>query len=97
MRTFKIPFDVKREEKIFGGFLSLRQVIYLVLVGLSVGILFLPIPYFIKIPIAMLFILLFLSCAFLRINEQNFDRFFFYALKYLFRKRSYIYERSGNS
>ena len=97
MRTFKIPFDVKREEKIFGGFLSLRQVIYLVFVGLSIGILFLPMSYFIKIPIAMLFILLFLSCAFLRINEQNFDRFFFYALKYLFRKRRYIYERSGNS
>ena len=96
MRTFKIPFDVKREEKIFGGFLSLRQVIYLVFVGLSISIFFIPIPYFIKIPIAMLFILLFLFCAFLRINEQNFDRFFFYALKYLFRKRRYIYERSDN-
>ena len=96
MRTFKIPFDVKREEKIFGGFLSLRQVIYLVFVGLSISIFFIPIPYFIKIPIAMSFILLFLFCAFLRINEQNFDRFFFYALKYLFRKRRYIYERSDN-
>ena len=96
MRTFKIPFDVKREEKIFGGFLSLRQVIYLIFVGLSIGIFFIPIPYFIKIPTAIIFILFFLSCAFLRINEQNFDRFFFYALKYLSRKRRYIYERSDN-
>ena len=29
MRVFKIPFDIKREEKIFGGYLSLRQVLYL--------------------------------------------------------------------
>ena len=27
MRIFKVPFDLKREEKIFGGYLSLRQVI----------------------------------------------------------------------
>ena len=31
MRVFKIPFDIKREEKIFGGYLSLRQVLYLML------------------------------------------------------------------
>ena len=31
MRVFKIPFDIKREEKIFGGYLSLRQVIYLMI------------------------------------------------------------------
>ena len=29
MTVFKVPFDIKREEKIFGGYLSLRQVIYL--------------------------------------------------------------------
>ena len=30
MRVFKVPFDIKREEKIFGGYLSLRQVVYLI-------------------------------------------------------------------
>ena len=31
MRAFRIPYDMRREEKIFGGYLSLRQVIYLVI------------------------------------------------------------------
>ena len=39
MRVFKVPYDVKREEKIFGGYLSLRQVIYLMLSASSLAIL----------------------------------------------------------
>ena len=38
MRVFKIPFDIKREEKIFGGYLSLRQVIYLMISASSFAI-----------------------------------------------------------
>lgn len=38
MRIFKVPFDIKREEKIFGGYLSLRQVIYLMLSASSLSI-----------------------------------------------------------
>ena len=47
-----------------------------------------------KIIFISIFGLFFLLCAFLRINEQNFDKLFFYATKYLFRKKTYIYERS---
>ena len=35
----------------------------------------------------------FLLCAFLKIGEQNFDKFFFYALKYMFRKKRFVYVR----
>lgn len=35
----------------------------------------------------------FLLCAFLKIGEQNFDMFFFYAFKYLSRKKNFVYER----
>ena len=49
MRVFKIPFDFKREEKIFGGYLSLRQVIYLMLAASSLSIIALHIPILIKI------------------------------------------------
>ena len=38
MRVFKVPFDIKREEKIFGGYLSLRQVIYLMLSASSLSL-----------------------------------------------------------
>ena len=93
MKVYKVPFDIKREEKIFGGYLSLRQVTYLMFTAASLGIFAFHIPTAIKIIIVMLFASFFLLCAFLRIGEQNFDRFFFYALKYLFRKKDYVYRR----
>lgn len=93
MRTFKIPFDVKREEKIFGGYLSLRQVIYLILAGSSFFISLLPIFLILKIIFILTIFTLFIMCAFLTINEQNFDKFFFYALKYLLSQKKIVYER----
>lgn len=93
MKVYKVPFDIKREEKIFGGYLSLRQVTYLMFNAASLEIFAFHIPTAIKIIIVMLFASFFLLCAFLRIGEQNFDRFFFYALKYLFRKKDYVYRR----
>lgn len=93
MRVFKVPFDIKREEKIFGGYLSLRQVTYLMLATSSLSILATNIITSIKVLFIILVSTLFLLCSFLKINEQNFDKFFFYALKYLFRKRKFIYGR----
>lgn len=93
MRTFKIPYDLKREEKIFGGYLSLRQVLYLMLIAGSFAILFLPIPKIISICTITIISVFFLLCSFYKINEQNFDKFFFYALKFMLRKKLYIYER----
>ena len=94
MRIFKVPFDIKREEKIFGGYLSLRQVIYLMLCAASFSIFATPLNIAIKLIIAITISAFFLLCTFLKINEQNFDKFFFYALKYLFRKKHFVYERS---
>ncbi len=93
MRVFKIPFDIKREEKIFGGYLSLRQVLYLMISASSLIVLTIPINIIIKVIFISIFSIFFLLCAFLKINEQNFDKFFFYAIKYLFRKKNFVYER----
>ena len=93
MRIFKVPFDVKREEKIFGGYLSLRQVIYIMLSASSLSILAIPINIIIKFIFIGIFVTFFLLCAFLKINEQYFDKLFFYATKYLFRKKKFVYER----
>lgn len=95
MRVFKVPFDIKREEKIFGGYLSLRQVIYLMLCAASFSIFATPLNIAIKLIIAIIISAFFLLCTFLKISEQNFDKFFFYALKYLFRKKRFVYERCG--
>lgn len=97
MRIFKIPYDVKREEKIFGGYLSLRQVLYIMLAASTLAIFAIPINIAFKITFICLFATFFILCAFLKINEQKFDKLFFYWLKYLFRKKNYIYERSDNN
>ena len=49
MRIFKVPYDIKREEKIFGGYLSLRQVIYIMLAVSSFLILAININIFINV------------------------------------------------
>ncbi len=95
MRVFKVPFDIKREEKIFGGYLSLRQVLYLMLSASSLLVFVTSMPIALKLLIVAIFATFFLLCAFFKINEQNFDKFFFYAIKYLFRKKRFIYERSS--
>lgn len=93
MKVYKVPFDIKREEKIFGGYLSLRQVIYLMLAASSFALFVTPLPIIIKILLVSIFSIFFLLCAFFKISEQNFDRFFFYAIKYIFRKKNFIYRR----
>ena len=93
MRVFKVPFDIKREEKIFGGYLSLRQVIYLMLCISGFAIFATKIDIILKMIFTILISCFFLLCAFFKIGEQNFDKFFFYAIKYLFRKKDFVYER----
>lgn len=93
MRVFKVPFDIKREEKIFGGYLSLRQVTYLMLSAGSFAICAFNVHIAIKIIFITCICMFFLLCAFLKIGEQNFDKFFFYWIKFLFRNRNFIYER----
>lgn len=93
MKVFKVPFDMKREEKIFGGYLSLRQVIYLMLSVSSFSILATPLGSIIKILFIALITIFLLLCSFFKIGEQNFDKFCFYAIKYLFRRKDFVYER----
>lgn len=93
MRVFKVPFDIKREEKIFGGYLSLRQVLYLMLACSSFAIIATQLPIVIKIIFIGIICTFFLLCTFLKIGEQNFDKFFFYAVRYLFRKKKFVYVR----
>ena len=93
MRVFKVPYDIKREEKIFGGYLSLRQVSYLMLSASSLSILATHLLMSFKILFIALISIFFLLCSFFKVNEQNFDKFFFYALKYLFRKKKFVFGR----
>lgn len=93
VRVFKIPFDLKHEEKIFGGYLSLRQVLYLMFATSSLIIFKVPLNLIIKILIVLVISVFFLLCAFLKINEQNFDKLFLEAVKYIFRIKNFGNER----
>lgn len=63
MRVFKVPFDMKREEKIFGGYLSLRQVTYLMLAASSLTLFASPIPKILTIVIVIAISTFFLLCS----------------------------------
>ena len=93
MTIYKVPFDIKREEKIFGGYLSLRQVTYLMLAASSLSILATPLLLALKIMFIAVISIFFLLCTFLKVSEQNFDRFFFFAIKFMFRQKNLIYQR----
>ena len=91
VKVFKIPFDLKHEEKIFGGYL--RQVLYLMFATSSLIIFKVPVNLIIKILIVLVISVFFLLCAFLKINEQNFDKLFLEAVKYIFRIKNFGNER----
>ena len=97
VRVFKIPFDIKREEKIFGGYLSLRQVLYLMFAIASLSILATPLNIVIRIVIITIIATFFLLCAFLKINEQNFDKLFLCATKYIVRRKKFKYGNAASS
>ena len=49
MNIYKVPYEFSHEEKIFGGYLSLRQVVYLMLGASSLSLFATPLPIALKI------------------------------------------------
>ena len=78
MNIYRVPFDFNHEEKIFGGYLSLRQMTYLIIT--------------IKFLIFLLIATILLAFAFLKIGPFYSDKFLVSIIKYIFRKKVYIYE-----
>lgn len=83
------------KRKFFGGYLSLRQVTYLMIATSSLALFATTMPKILTFFIVMAIFIFFLLCSFLKIGEQNFDKFFFYAIKYIFRKKKFVYRRCG--
>lgn len=94
MQIYKVPFNFTHEEKIFGGYLSIRQAIYLIIAISALAIFFVPvIDIVIKTIIFLILATMFVLFAFLKIDETNTDKYFIYILKFLFRKKKYILEK----
>lgn len=93
MSLYKVPFDFAHEEKVFGGYLSLRQMLYLIASVISVGILFLHISIVVKTLVFLSTIAILLTFAFLKIGNIYADKYFFNIIKYIFRRKIFIFER----
>lgn len=94
MQIYKVPFNFNHEEKIFGGYLSIRQAIYLIIVICLVSIFFIPLlDIFTKSMLFFIFATIFILFAFLKIDDTNTDKYFIYILKFLFREKKYILEK----
>lgn len=91
MRTFSIPFVIDQEEKMFGGVISIRQAIYLLLGALSGFIFFTRLHISIKIIIFATILTIMLLFAFLKINDTNFDKYTLIVIKYLMRKKRFLF------
>lgn len=93
MGLYKVPFDFTHEEKVFGGYLSLRQMLYLIASVISIGILFLHIPIIVKTLTILSIVAILLTFAFLKTGNIYADKYFFNIIKYIFRRKIFIFER----
>lgn len=94
MSVYKVPFDFTHEEKVFGGYVSLRQMVYIVSSIISLGIFFLPvIPMVIKTIIFLILFVSFMTFAFLKIGSGYADKYFLNIVKFIFRRKIFIFER----
>ena len=81
------------KKKYFGGYLSLRQMLYVIISAISLGIIFLNISVIAKTIMGISIIAMLMTFAFLKIGNTYADKYFFNILKYICRKKIYIYER----
>lgn len=93
MSLYKVPFDFTHEEKVFGGYISLRQMIYIVFSVISIGILFFKIPFTLRLIVFLLVFGSLMTFAFFKIGSTYADKYFINIIKYIFRKKIFIFER----
>ena len=94
MRIYKVPYNFKHEEKIFGGYISLRQMLYLVLCVASISIFSISIvKTIIKLLVFLILFGVFMVVAFVKIEEINADRYLVNVIRFVCRKKKFIYER----
>lgn len=94
MKIYEVPYYFEHEEKIFGGYVSLRQAIYILFAIIAIGLFFLPfISVTIKVILFFLTVCFFCLLAFLKIDGTNADKYFIFILKFLLKKKIYVLER----
>lgn len=96
MRLFPVPYSITEEEKIFGGYLSLRQILYLVAASTASLILVFGAGW-LPLPIRLFFGLILTAAgaafAFLKISNIGLDSFVRFAALFWFRQKRYCFIR----
>ncbi len=94
MQIYNVPYNFNHEEKVFGGYVSIRQAIYLIFGASMLVIFFIPIVnIIIKTLTFLVLATMFVLFAFLKIDETNADKYFIYILNFFVRKKKYILEK----
>ena len=94
MQIYNVPYNFNHEEKVFGGYVSIRQAIYLIFGASMLVIFFIPIVnIIIKTLMFLVLATMFVLFAFLKIDETNADKYFIYILNFFVRKKKYILEK----
>jgi len=98
MRIYPIPVQSDNEERVIGGYLTLRQFAYVVLGfalggGISFGALFFLFIY-VRIFIMLLFVVSGLLLAFVVVDDMGLDRYLWHWFLWRKGKKEYFWERS---
>lgn len=93
MAQYQVPQFIETEDKIIGP-LTLRQFIYLAVVGLISFFLFFILQLWVWIIISSTLVAIAGSLAFIRYNGQPMYKIALYALKYFWQPRFYLWKKS---
>gem|GEM_PF-1511265 len=98
MRMYPVPLDLMKEDKIFGGKLSLRQFIILI-IGIGLGIAaFIEMYKYFNIRIAVipgiLFTLLGLWGANFNKDDMTLDKYISYSIQFYLQEKKYVWKGS---
>ncbi len=98
MRIYNVPVQLDREDKIFGGRVSLRQFIYLVIGSGTGAVMFLKLykaGMAAAVAAWIAFVLAGCVPAFYKVKEVAVDRYFMMLMRFSFVKKEYPFRGGG--
>jgi len=98
MKMFNVPLQLEREEKIFGGSFSLRQVIF-VIAGVGIGAMFFTAYFkrdlFVSLLLWGIFSFTGIFLAFFKKEEIEIDRYIVMYIRFMLSPREYPFRGGG--
>jgi len=98
VRLFPVPYSITEEEKLFGGYLSLRQVVYLAVSLVAAAILIFCVsllPLSLRLFSGLLLTGAGASLAFIKISHIGLDRYLMFAVLFCIRQKRYCFMQEG--